>query len=160
MTLHFQYTVSVKDNGTKNASVRVSVGGVTTEIPIKVIPNTMPVETFSYNRKPNEDYHLPADVKVIAMGAARLDDAVKGFDLLIDTTRHIKQYRPEVAQKLHLLLFGDIRDASLLQKLAIPYTHLGRVSNDDVRDIMVHSDIVLSTSYLNSYSLYIFIGLL
>lgn len=31
-------TVSVKDNGTKNASVRVSVGGVTTEIPIKVIP--------------------------------------------------------------------------------------------------------------------------
>jgi glycosyltransferase involved in cell wall biosynthesis len=119
--------------------------------PIKVIPNTMPVETFSYNRKPNEDYHLPADVKVIAMGAARLDDAVKGFDLLIDTTRHIKQYRPELAQKLHLLLFGDIRDASLLQKLAIPYMHLGRVSNDDVRDIMVHSDIVLSTSLYESF---------
>ena len=119
--------------------------------PIKVIPNTMPVETFSYNRKPNEDYHLPADVKVIAMGAARLDDAVKGFDLLIDTTRHIKQYRPELARKLHLLLFGDIRDASLLQKLAIPYTHLGPVSNDDVRDIMVHSDIVLSTSLYESF---------
>ena len=94
---------------------------------------------------------MPADVKVIAMGAARLDEAVKGFDFLIDTTRHIKQYRPELAQKLHLLLFGDIRDASLLQKLAIPYTHLGRVSNDDVRDIMVHSDIVLSTSLYESF---------
>ncbi len=119
--------------------------------PVAVIPNSVPVDEFSYCRKPNSDYNLPPHVKVIAMGAARLDDPVKGFDILIDTSRHLVQQHPDCAQTLHLLLFGDIRNAALLQQLALPYTHLGRVCSDEVNHIMTHADIVLSTSLYESF---------
>ena len=51
---------------------------------------------------------------------------------------------PELAQRLHLLLFGAIKDASLLDQIALPYTHLGVVH--DVARVYSHGDIVLSTS--------------
>ena len=78
------------------------------------------------------------------MGAARLDDQVKGFDQLIATTRHLAEHKPELAQRLHLLLFGAIKDASLLEQMALPYTYLGVVS--DVTSVYAHGDVVLSTS--------------
>lgn len=118
---------------------------------IEVIPNTMPVESFAYRRMPNEDFDIAPDVKVIAMGAARLDDPVKGFDLLIDTMCYIREQRPQLAEKLHLVLFGDIRDASLLSQLAVPYTHLGAISSERVAGVMAHADVVLSTSLYESF---------
>lgn len=118
---------------------------------VEVIPNTMPVDSFAYERKPNADMGLQPDVKVLAMGAARLDDPVKGFDILIDTTRYIREQHPQLADKLHLVLFGGIRDASLLQRLALPYTHLGAIRSEAVADVMAHADVVLSTSLYESF---------
>ncbi|MBQ5750950.1 MAG: glycosyltransferase [Bacteroidaceae bacterium] len=118
---------------------------------VEVIPNTMPVDSFAYERKPNADMGLQPNVKVLAMGAARLDDPVKGFDILIDTTRYIREQRPQLADKLHLVLFGGIRDASLLQRLALPYTHLGAIRSEAVADVMAHADVVLSTSLYESF---------
>lgn len=119
--------------------------------PIEVIPNTMPVADFTAQRGDNAHYGLPHDTTVLAMGAARLDDPVKGFDILIDVTRALRSQYPDQSQKFHLLLFGDLRDMSLLQQIAIPYTHLGRVDTGKVRHIMTHSDIVLSTSLYESF---------
>lgn len=112
--------------------------------PISVIANAFPVEQFSPQRLPNSDYGIDPDKKVMVMGAARLDDPVKGFDTLIDTTRHIASEMPDLTQRLHLLLFGGIKDASLLEQIALPYTHLGTVS--DVASVYAHGDVVLSTS--------------
>lgn len=111
---------------------------------ISVIANAFPIENFSVERLPNSDYGIEDDKKVVVMGAARLDDQVKGFDQLIATTRHLAEHKPELAQRLHLLLFGAIKDASLLEQMALPYTYLGIVS--DVTSVFAHSDVVLSTS--------------
>ena len=111
---------------------------------ISVIPNAFPTEQFAPQRLLNRDYGLEPDKKVLVMGAARLDDPVKGFDQLIDTTRHIASEMPDLAARLHLLLFGNIKDASLLNQIALPYTHLGAVS--DVSSVYAHADVVLSTS--------------
>jgi glycosyltransferase involved in cell wall biosynthesis len=111
---------------------------------ISVIANAFPVENFSAERLPNSDYGIDDDKKVIVMGAARLDDPVKGFDHLITATKHIAEYKPELAQRLHLLLFGAIKDISLLDQIALPYTHLGMVN--DVASVYGHGDVVLSTS--------------
>ena len=111
---------------------------------ISVIANAFPIENFSVERLPNSDYGISADKKVIVMGAARLDDPVKGFDQLIAATRHIAEHKPELAQRLHLLLFGAIKDVSLLDQIVLPYTHLGVVS--DVAGVYGHGDVVLSTS--------------
>ena len=112
---------------------------------ISVIPNAFPIEQFTPQRLPNSDYGIDPDKKVVVMGAARLDDPVKGFDTLIDTTKYIAGVMPDLAERLHLLLFGSIRDELLLEQIAIPYTHLGSVS--DVASVYAHGDVVLSTSY-------------
>ncbi|MBQ6279715.1 MAG: glycosyltransferase [Muribaculaceae bacterium] len=111
---------------------------------ISVIANAFPIENFSAARLPNGDYGIDDDKKVIVMGAARLDDPVKGFDQLIAATKHVAEHKPELAQRLHLLLFGAIKDESLLDQIALPYTHLGVVN--DVARVYSHGDIVLSTS--------------
>ena len=71
----------------------------------------------------------------------------KGFDVLIKVTKHIAENKPELAGRLHLLLYGSIRNASLLSSIAIPYTFIGTVNGmDNINNIYRHADVVLSTS--------------
>ena len=124
---------------------------------VSVIPNAFPIEKFTPLRLPNSDYGIDPDKKVMVMGAARLDDPVKGFDMLIDTTKYIASVMPDLAQRLHLLLFGGIKDASLLEQIALPYTHLGTVS--DVTRVYTYADVVLSTAQRESFGLTLLEGL-
>ena len=127
------------------------------ECDISVIANAFPVEQFAPHRLPNSDYGIDPDKKVLVMGAARLDDPVKGFDSLIEATKYIAGVRPDLAQRLHLLLFGGIKDESLLEQIALPYTHLGAVS--DVASVYAHGDIVISTALRESFGLTLLEGL-
>ena len=115
---------------------------------LQVIHNAIDADRFPYDRQTaGGSLGLGTDKKVIAMGAARLDDAIKGFDLLIDATRYLQQAEPELAGCLHLVLFGNIRDRSLLDRLCLPYTYLGPVSGlEALTDIYTQADMVLSTS--------------
>lgn len=92
---------------------------------------------------------LPDNAIVIAMGAARLDDPVKGFDLLIDTMQHLRQHYSGLADRVHLLLYGELRDPSLLKQLAVSYTYLGYIT--DVNAVFRQAHIVLSTSRYESF---------
>lgn len=92
---------------------------------VTVIPNTLPVQDFEPSFLPNEDYGLPAHKKIFVMGAARLDDPIKGLDRLIDITRHMAAHKPGLAQQCHLLLYGDMKNPQLLQQLAISHTWIG-----------------------------------
>ena len=117
------------------------------DMAIDVIPNAIDVKQFGYERQLDGDLGIGNDKKVIAMGAARLDDSIKGFDLLIDATGHLRKAYPQIADRLHLVLFGDIRDRSLLDLLELPYTYVGTVNGvDKLMNIYTQADIVLSTS--------------
>lgn len=124
---------------------------------ISVIANAFPVDQFTPQRLPNRDHGIKPDKKVMVMGAARLDDPVKGFDSLIDTTKYIAGVMPDLAQRLHLLLFGGIKDESLLEQIALPYTYLGTVS--DVARVYAYADVVLSTAQRESFGLTLLEGL-
>ena len=89
---------------------------------------------------------MPLDKTVIIMGARRLDEDNKGFPEMLETTQYIAAHRPELAKKIHFLLYGDIKDASLLEKIAVPYTYVGAVRANQLNELYRHSDIVLSTS--------------
>ena len=81
------------------------------------------------------------------MGARRLDVEVKGFKELIETTQYIAHNKPELAEKIHLVLYGDLHDKSLLNKIEIPCTYLGTIaSTEQLSRLYRHSDIVLSTA--------------
>ena len=114
---------------------------------VSVIPNTITVDEFSFERRHDVDFEIPQDRKVMVMGAARLDDPVKGFPILLSAIKWLKTHKPEIADKLHLVLFGDIRDASLLLEIDIPFTYLGRISTDRVKKLFANADVVLSSSF-------------
>lgn len=114
---------------------------------ITVIGNPFPVSDYAcdYVTRPG----LPDEAIVVAMGAARLDDPVKGFDLLIETMRHLREHDPALADRLHLLLYGELRDPSLLQRLEVGYSHLGYIT--DINTVFRQAHIVLSTSRYESF---------
>ncbi len=113
---------------------------------ISIIPNAFPIEDFSHTPLDATEIGIPRGKKVLIMGAARLDDVVKGFDRLIEVTRYIAEHKPQLAQKCHLLLFGAIRNEALLKQLALPYTYLGKVPMRRINALYAMSDVVISTS--------------
>lgn len=114
---------------------------------ISVIHNAFPADDFDSKRLHYEAIGIPRDAVVMAVGSRRLDDPAKGWDTLVALTRHIAQYRPELASRLHLLLYGAVRDVQALDSLALRYTHLGAVhGTESINRVFRLSDIVLSTS--------------
>ena len=116
-----------------------------------IIPNAFPVDDFLCDRLPDDAWGVRPGSKVLVMGAARLDDPVKGFDLLLKVTKHIAEHKPALASRLHLLLYGAIRNEALLSEIAIPYTFIGQVNGmEAINSIYRHADVVLSTSRYES----------
>jgi len=114
---------------------------------VTVIGNPFPASEYACDFTPRPG--LPDDALVIAMGAARLDDPVKGFDLLIASMQHLREHNPALADRLHLLLYGDLRDTSLLDQLPVAHTHLGYIT--DINAVFRQAHIVLSTSRYESF---------
>ena len=114
---------------------------------LSVIYNAFPIQDFDYHRLNGEINEIPTDKKIIVMGARRLDVEVKGFKELIETTQYISQNKPELASKIHLVLYGDLHDKSLLNKIELPCSYLGSIgSTKQLSQLYRHSDIVLSTA--------------
>ncbi len=89
---------------------------------------------------------LPANI--ILMGAARLDDPIKGLDYAIDALNIIvARAHPEVAAGVRSrVLRGDTQPATA-RTPGIPYRHLGMITDSRlVSDLYAASRIILSTS--------------
>ena len=115
---------------------------------VEVIPNAFPVENF-LTKATHEvaTFNIDYSRDLIVMGALRLDDPIKGFDIAIDALNHIFDNHPEVASRSMVIFFGDIRDRSLLDRLRFPYRHIGRVSDWKLlRQLYAAAKVVLSTS--------------
>ena len=117
--------------------------------PVSVIANPFPTGDFSSVFQDDNPWDVAPETKIMVMGAARLDDAVKGLDILVDTLQYIASEKPALAKRLHLVLYGDLRDRSWLDRLPIDYTYLGYVN--DVHGVYARAHIVLSTSRYESF---------
>ena len=112
--------------------------------PLTVIPNAVPVERFDWHRKGD------LSKKVIAMGAARLDDPVKGFGLMVEAVNKMADKHPDNAAGVELLLFGNIRDESLLSGIRLPYRWIGAVPPERVPELYRQCDVVVSSSHFET----------
>lgn len=112
---------------------------------VSVIPNAFPVpdlERVIKGRSPRNDGKIR-----MVIGAARLDDSVKDFPMLIAALGAFKRKYPELADKTVLTLFGGLRDRTLLDYLPIENTFIGEVyDKSKIEEIYLSHDIVLSTS--------------
>ncbi|MDE6277486.1 MAG: glycosyltransferase [Muribaculaceae bacterium] len=117
---------------------------------IRVIPNVFPMDEFytapQQSREEAGLGTLGADARLIVMGAARLDDPVKGFDTAIEVLNRVDELRGDVA--VGAVFFGGLRDPEVLRSLRLPHVHLGRVGEKGrVAELYAHASAVLSTSH-------------
>lgn len=112
---------------------------------ISVIPNAFPVEEFYIEpRRSRTDMGLPEGKRLIVMGAARLDDPVKGLGLAVEALNRLADAGRSDA---HAVFFGAIRNPEALAELRLPYTALGPVADKNfLRELYAQSTAVLSSS--------------
>lgn len=109
---------------------------------LHVIPNAFILPAFENLRR----VEAPGKLRLI-FGAARLDDEIKCFPVLIEAMQALKRKYPEIAEITELTLFGGIKDSSLLDKIPVNMRYEGIVRDPErVRELYLESDIVVSTS--------------
>lgn len=115
---------------------------------IVTIPNAFPVEEYSTHCEAYVPGLDPvATPNVLLMGAARLDDPIKGLDYAIDALNILADTRPELAPKSRMVFFGDLRDPKRLDRLRFPHRWLGMVhDNEMLHRLYASARVVLSTS--------------
>lgn len=109
---------------------------------ISVIPNAFPVDSFYIEpRNINLPFDLPTDKKIILMGAARLDDPIKGLGYAIEVLNNLKR-NDAVA-----VFFGALRNPAALDSLHFPHIHLGIISDPAIiRELYARASVIISTS--------------
>lgn len=115
---------------------------------LSVIPNAFPVEKFltvPASQPPLEgvDYSK----RLILMGAARLDDPVKGLPHAINALNILAETRPSLADRCLMVFFGSLRNPGALDDLRFPHVHVGSIADHDVlRDLYASATAVVSSS--------------
>lgn len=110
------------------------------EMPLSVIPNAFPVPETMPESRPHDKFR-------ILMGAARLDDPVKGLPILVEATKILKDRYPEESKGIELVTFGNVRNPDALNDVALNHCHLGVISGEEnLRRLYSTSDAVVSTS--------------
>lgn len=115
---------------------------------VRVIPNAFPVDTFSTTHSGdfpllNIDYSRD----IIVMGAARLDDSIKGIEYAVEALNILFDNYPQIANKCTAVFFGSIRNPAVLGNLRFPHSWVGRINDPvTVRALYACSKVVLSTS--------------
>lgn len=111
-----------------------------------------------HNVFPDGDFHtcptgslLPDGIdtgkRLIVMGAARLDDPIKGFDLAVASLNRVAELHPDMARDCQAVFFGDLRYPDVLNRLKFNHVHVGRINDPTViRELYASADVVLSTS--------------
>lgn len=114
---------------------------------VRVIPNAFPVDSF-FTEQTNTPTLLDDEGKqIILMGAARLDDSIKGLDMAIEALNHLFDNHPEVARTTEAVFFGDVRNPAIFDRLRFPFRRLGTVNDGNIlRQLYARASVVLSTS--------------
>ena len=115
---------------------------------IEVIHNAFPIDFYSTTPSSLvQGFGIDYDKNLILMGAARLDDPIKGFEYAIEAINVFSKTNPDLAKKCEVVFFGEIRDIQLLKRMRMPYLHLGRINDPKViRQLYASAKVVISTS--------------
>ncbi len=121
-------------------------------LPVMTIYNAFPVEQF-YTAPAQHIDSLLTTTKpnLILIGAARLDDPIKGLNYAIEAFNYIFDNHPEVASDTAVYLFGDLRNPQLLDNLRLSHRWFGRINDFKILSYLYASaKVVVSTSLYES----------
>jgi glycosyltransferase involved in cell wall biosynthesis len=124
---------------------------ITRELNISVIPNLIDTSVFSPSNKQmiRSKYLFPQTKKIIIMGAAKINDPIKGFEYLQQALLILKRERDD----LFLILFGEIKnDHSLLSEIPIEYIFMGQLSDSSlIAQLYASADVTIVPSYYETF---------
>lgn len=112
----------------------------------EVIPNPLPFEELSALKA-----EKPSDRIEAVMAAARLDEEVKGLDLLEKALDILERDAPEAFSRLHITFCGTVRRPQRLARLRVAHTHTGPVSSADLGRILSRAHLLLAPSRYESW---------
>lgn len=114
-------------------------------IDVNVIPNAFPVDSFySKPLSSRAQIKLPETSKIILMGAARLDDPVKGLQYAVDA---LNKLADKGCSDATAVFFGNIRNPKALDKLRFPHILYGPVTSPQIlTELYAHAHTLISTS--------------
>lgn len=122
---------------------RASRSSLLSSASLSLIPNPFPVPGPEIEEEIMQSHPSPR----LIFGAARLDDPIKGFDILCDALAVFAERYPDLASSLTLTLYGSIRDKSLLSRIPVNYDFIGPVRGmEALKKLYLASDVVISTS--------------
>ncbi len=130
---------------------QVRKSSLTRSLNVQVIPNVIDVSLFFPQEKAamRQAFGLPLDKKIILMGAARLDEPIKGFSFLKEALSRLSGQRKD----LLLVLFGTIRNPEpFFHALTVPCQSLGLIT-DPARVAQLYSaaDVTVVPSYYETF---------
>ena len=132
---------------------RARSSALTGRFPLTVIPNSISLSRFVVIDR--DDARTTLDISeryVLAFGAARIDDPIKGFGYLAEALRLLVESGRIHREDMRVLLFGGVRDSSVFQQLPVPYTHLGYIDDEDkLSQVYSASDVTVSSSLYETF---------
>ena len=120
--------------------------------PIDTIPNTLSLSDFQMMDKAEcrKQLGLPLDKRIIIFGAARVDDPIKGFPMILDALSYLKTHNQEFAKDLHLVTFGIFKQAK--PHIPIDHTDIGWVKDNATLSMLYSaSDALISASLYETF---------
>lgn len=126
---------------------------LTNRLPVEVIPNVIDTSLFvpSDKEEARKSFSLPLDKKIILMGAARINDPIKGFEYLVKALSILKERKGE--EDYFLVLFGGIKgDDSFLSEIPIPYVWMGSLSDPSmIAKLYAAADVTVVASLYETF---------
>lgn len=120
---------------------------------VSVIPNSISLSHFPMiNRADARSIlHLKGRY-LIAFGAARIDDDIKGFSYLVEALKLLTDQGKVSRDDIHLLLFGGIKNEEALGRVPVAHTYYGYV-NDSHKMSLIYSasNAVVSSSLYETF---------
>lgn len=119
-----------------------------------VIPNTLSTTTFTIHDKvlSRKELNFPVDKYIILFGAARIDDPIKGFSILIDAINYLLESNLMKKEQLHLVCFGNIKqEQTILSSIPISYSYLGPVMPTLLAKVYSAADVTISSSLYETF---------
>lgn len=124
---------------------------LTKDLDVVVIPNAIDVSVFSKKEKMDirKKMYFPLNKKVVLMGAARLDDPIKGFEFLKDALKILSCTRNDIL----LVLFGVIKHSKpFFEHLTVPYLSLGLLNdNNQIAELYSAADVTVVPSFYETF---------
>ncbi len=122
---------------------------------IAVIPNTLSLNDFRLldREQSRQQLSLPTDKHIILFGAARVDDSIKGFPLLLQAIKYLTDNGMYRQEELHLLFFGQVKNESeVFPMIPIDYTHVGWVDGtEQFSRLYSAADVTVSSSQYEAF---------